>query len=147
MLSLLRLERKQKKNYSNPFRNRTFLFLSYLSGIETTTTFIMTAVVPSKSIPDSRPKSGAKCIPVFRTKRRRNPTRWGGTYLYGSYKGVPTSEINSGSLCGGKSHDHWTVDVLVELQKASNHTLLSQTVFSFTIQSVVSLFIQIFCRF
>ena len=27
--------------------------------------------------------------PVFRPKRRKNPTRWGGTYLYSLYKGVP----------------------------------------------------------
>ena len=39
-----------------------------------------TSVVPSKTIPDSRPK-WAKCIPVFRPKRRKNPTRWGGTYV------------------------------------------------------------------
>ena len=25
----------------------------------------------------------------FQTKRRKNPTLWGGTYLYGLYKGVP----------------------------------------------------------
>ena len=25
----------------------------------------------------------------FQTKRRKNPTRWGDTYLYGLYKGVP----------------------------------------------------------
>ena len=29
-----------------------------------------------------------KCKPVFRPKRRKNPTWWGGTYLYGLYKGV-----------------------------------------------------------
>ena len=85
MLSLLRLERKQN-NYSNPFRIRIFLFLSYSSGIETISTFIH-SVVPSKTQPDSRPK-WAKCIPVFRPKRRKNPTRWGGTYVYGLYKGV-----------------------------------------------------------
>ena len=39
-----------------------------------------TSVVPSKTIPDSRPK-WAKCIFVFRPKRRKNPTRWGGTYV------------------------------------------------------------------
>ena len=39
MLSLLRLERKQK-NSSNPFRIRIFLFLSYSFGIETINTFI-----------------------------------------------------------------------------------------------------------
>ena len=39
MLSLLRLERKQK-NSSNPFRIRIFLFLSYSFGIETVNMFI-----------------------------------------------------------------------------------------------------------
>ena len=47
-----------------------------------------TPVVPSKTIPDSRPK-WAKCIPVIRPKRCKNPTRWGSTYLYGFYKVVP----------------------------------------------------------
>ena len=45
-----------------------------------------THVVPSKTIPDARPK-WANCIPVFRPKRRKNPTRWGSTYLYSSHKG------------------------------------------------------------
>ena len=45
-------------------------------------------VVASKTIPDSRPK-WTKSIPVFRPKRLKNPTLWGGTYLYGLYKGVP----------------------------------------------------------
>ena len=49
------------------------------------------SVVPSKTIPDSRPK-WAKCIPVFRPKRHKNLTQWGGTYyLYGLYKGVAPS--------------------------------------------------------
>ena len=39
------------------------------------------------TIPDSRPK-WAKSIPVFRPKRRKNPTLWGGTHLYGLYKEV-----------------------------------------------------------
>ena len=71
MLSLLRLERKPKKCL-NPFRIRMFLFLSYSFGIETINTFIP-SVVPSKTIPVSRPK-WAKCIPVCRPKRRKNPT-------------------------------------------------------------------------
>ena len=86
MLSLLRLERKQT-NSSNPFRIRIFLFLSYSFGIETINTFIH-SVAPSNTIPDSRPK-WAKCKPVFGPKRRKNPTRWGGTYLYDLYKGIP----------------------------------------------------------
>ena len=47
-----------------------------------------THIVPSKTIPDSRPK-WAKCIFLFKPKRRKNPTRSGGTYLYSLYKGVP----------------------------------------------------------
>ena len=45
---------------------------------------------PGKPYPifDSGPKWG-KCIPVFRPERRKNPTLWGGTYLYGLYRGVP----------------------------------------------------------
>ena len=66
--------------YSNPFRIRIFLFLSYSFGTGTINTFIR-SVVPSKTIPDSRPK-WAKSIPVFRLKRR-------GTYLHGLYKEVP----------------------------------------------------------
>ena len=45
-----------------------------------------TPVVSSKTIPDARPQR-AKSIPVFRPKRRKNPTLWGGTYLYGLFKG------------------------------------------------------------
>ena len=36
---------------------------------------------------DSRLK-WAKSIPLLRPKRHKNPTLWGGTYLYGLYKGV-----------------------------------------------------------
>ena len=85
MLSLRRLEDKQKK-ISNLFRIRIILFLSYSFGIETINTSI--PVVPSKTIHDSRPK-WAKSIPIFRPKRRKTPTQWGGSYLYGLYKGVP----------------------------------------------------------
>ena len=86
MLSLLTLERKQT-NSSKSFRIGIFLFLSYSFGMEAIN-FSYIPVVPSKTIPDSRLK-WAKCIAVFRPKRRKNPTRWGGTYLYGLYKGVP----------------------------------------------------------
>ena len=41
-------------------------------------------VVPSKTIPDSRPK-WVKC---FQTKKAQKPFPWGNTYLYGLYKGV-----------------------------------------------------------
>ena len=68
MVSLLRLERKQNY-YSKPFRIRIFLFLSYSFGIETISTFIH-SVVPSKTIPDFRPK-WAKSVTVFRPKRAK----------------------------------------------------------------------------
>ena len=74
------LERKQKIIQIH-FEFACFLFLSYSFGNETLNTFTH-SVVPSKTIPDSRPKT-AKCIPIFRPKRRKNATRWGGTYPYG----------------------------------------------------------------
>ena len=74
------LERKQKIIQMH-FEFACFLFLSYSFGNETLNTFTH-SVVPSKTIPDSRPKT-AKCIPIFRPKRRKNATRWGGTYPYG----------------------------------------------------------------
>ena len=47
-----------------------------------------TPVIPSKTIPNSKPK-WAKCISVFnRPKKRKNHTLWGGTYLCGSYKEI-----------------------------------------------------------
>ena len=76
-----------KKISSNAFRIRLFLFLSNSFGLGTINTFIR-SVVPSKTIPDSRPK-WAKCVHVFRPKRPQNPTLKGGTYLYGLNKGVP----------------------------------------------------------
>ena len=86
MLLLLSLERRQN-NSSNPIRVRIFLSVSYSFGIET---FIY-SVVLSKTIPDYRPKWG-KCIPVWRPKQSKNPTRptrWGRTYLYSWHKWVP----------------------------------------------------------
>ena len=78
MLSLLRLERKQKKILQIHLEFEHFFFvLTHRSfGIETMLIRSYTPVVPSKTIPDSRRK-WAKWIPVFRPKRRKSPTRWG----------------------------------------------------------------------
>ena len=73
MLSLLRLERKQKI-YSNPFRICIFLFLSYSFGIETINTLIRSCSLLKKTIHDSRPK-WARGTLGFRPKRRKNQTR------------------------------------------------------------------------
>ena len=43
---------------------------------------------PVETIPDSRP-TWEKSKPVFRHKRLKNNTLWGGTYLSDLYKGVP----------------------------------------------------------
>jgi len=72
-----------------------FLFLSYSFGIKTMIKISSyTPVDPSKTIPDSRPK-WAKSIPVFRAKRRKHPTHWGDTYLYGLYKGIPPGMLQN----------------------------------------------------
>ena len=69
----------------------TYFSVSLISfGIEMINTTCMSyiPVVPSKTIPDSRPK-WTKSIPIFRPKRHKNPTLCGGTYLCGLYNGVP----------------------------------------------------------
>ena len=51
-------------------------------------------IVRSKTILDSR----EKFTPVFRAKRSKNHTLWGGTYLYGLYKGFPPPRGTSNIL-------------------------------------------------
>ena len=70
MLSSLRLECK-KKNFSNPFLSYTHLELKYVHTLQS-----------------SLPK-WAKFIPVFRPKQCKNPTQWGGTYLYSLKREFP----------------------------------------------------------
>ena len=78
MLSLLKLEPKQK-NSSNPFRIRTFLLLSYSFRIETINTFIH-----SHSSLENHTRFQTKMDKVYtRFQTKTDPTRWGGTYLYG----------------------------------------------------------------
>ena len=64
-----------------------FVSYTYSFGIETIKTFIHSRS-SLKNQSDSRPK-WPKFLPVFRPKRRKNHTRWGSTYLYSLYKGVP----------------------------------------------------------
>ena len=77
----------QTKIFSKAFRIRIFLFRSYSFGIETINTFIR-----SRSSLENETRfqiKWAKCIrPVFRPKRPKNHTLWGGTNMYGLYKGV-----------------------------------------------------------
>ena len=94
MLSLLRLACKQK-NSLNLFRIRIFLLLSYSFGIETINTFIHSRSSLENHILDSRP-NWAKCIPIFRPKRRKKPPRWGGAYLCSLYKRVPPTGRGGG---------------------------------------------------
>ena len=86
MLSVLRLQRKQK-NSPYPFRIRIFLFLSYSFRIEKINTFIHSCS-SLENHTRFQTKMGKVYIPVFRPKRRKNPTRWGTTYLYSLSKGV-----------------------------------------------------------
>ena len=74
----------------NPFRIRVILFLSTSFGIET-----------GKYVHTLRPTSYlenrtrfqtqmGKVYTCFQTKRAQNSFLWGGTYIYGLYKGVPS---------------------------------------------------------
>ena len=68
-------------------------FFKFISNLNISRSFLLIintfihSLVPSKIIPNSRPK-WVKCVPVFRPKRRKNPTRWGGADLYNLYKVV-----------------------------------------------------------
>ena len=95
MSSLLKLEKQQKRFLKIHFEFSCFSF--FLTHLELKQKYVRTChlpatAVPLKTIPGSRPK-WAKSIPVFRPKGRKtpgkNPTRWGGTYLYGLYREVP----------------------------------------------------------
>ena len=83
MLSLLRLERQQKICW----RIRIFLFSRcYSFGIETINTFIH-----SRSYPENHTRlltKMGKSLLGFWPKRPKSHTLWGGTNLYGLYKGV-----------------------------------------------------------
>ena len=80
-------ENAKKKISYTPLRIRILLLLSNSFGVETTHTFIHL-----RSFLDNHTRfqtKMAKFIPVFRPKRRKNPTRRGGTYLCGLYKESP----------------------------------------------------------
>ena len=54
------------------------------------------------TIPNSRPK-WAKCIPVFRTKRPKHPTRRGGTYPFSLHKRVQApGKLSTNSAVDGR---------------------------------------------
>ena len=81
-LSLLRLERKQKK-YSNPIRIRIFLFLSYSFEIETINTFIH-----SRSCLENHTRFQTKMGKVYtrvQTKTAQKPLPGGAAYTFMAY--------------------------------------------------------------
>ena len=87
MLSLLKLESKQKIS-SNAFRIFIFLFSrSYQFRIETTNTFIH-SLSSIENHTRFQTKVG-KSLPVFRPKRPKIHTLCGGTNLHYLYRGVP----------------------------------------------------------
>ena len=57
----------------NPLRIRTFLFLPYSFGIEAINTFIVTTVIPSKTISESRLIKIGKVYICFQTKTGQKP--------------------------------------------------------------------------
>ena len=75
MSSLLRLEQQQKIFLKIHFE------LAYFS-------FFLTHLELKQQIRSYNPVAPLKTIPGSRPKRRKDPTFWGGTYLYGLYRGV-----------------------------------------------------------
>ena len=95
--SLFRLEQQQKTVLKIHFEFAYFsFFLSHLVLKQEIRSY--TPVVPLDTIPDSIPK-WSKSISVFRPKRRKNHTLWGGTYLYGLYRGLRPPPPPTNYLC------------------------------------------------
>ena len=88
MLSLLRLECKQKKFFKSIFNSHTTL--SFLLIWNWNHKYFHTLCSSLENHTCFQTKMRKVYISVFRPKQRKNPTWWGGTYLYSLYKGVPT---------------------------------------------------------
>ena len=91
------------------------IFLKFISHSYVSLSFLLlwnsyTPVDRSKTIPDPRPK-WTKCIPVFRPKRRKNPTPWGGTHYMAYIKEYPPG-ILIFVLHRGYSVDSYSVNLL-----------------------------------
>ena len=96
--SLLRLKLQQKDYLKSPgkihfdFAYSTFLFIWNWND--------RTRIHNRNSYVNQTRFHGSKwSITVLRPKRRKNPTLWGGTYLYGFYKGVPPGLTALGNRC------------------------------------------------
>ena len=83
MLSLLRLERKQKIFKSAISNSHISFFVTDFELNDKPRSY--TPVAPSRTIPDPRPK-WSKCIPVFMPKRRKNTKKPdGAVHTYTAY--------------------------------------------------------------
>ena len=99
--SLLKLERQQK-DFLKFILNSQFMgvFLIHLEPIDEY------AHTPRSSLENY---TWFQSIPVFRPKRCKNPTLWGGTYLYGLYKGVSPAYWLSKRW---RSEGRWGIQIL-----------------------------------
>jgi len=102
MSSLLRLKLQQKDYFKSPgkihfdFAYSTFLFIWNWND----RTHWYTTVIPSfVNHIRFHGSKWAKSTTVLRPKRRKNPTLWGGTYLYGLHKEVPPGLAALGNRC------------------------------------------------
>ena len=107
MLSLLRLERKQKNIQAI---SNSHISLSFLLIWNWNDKYVHTLRSSLENHIRFQTKMG-KVYTGFRPKRRKSSTRWGGTYLYGLYKGVPPLPVSYPWFEGPS-----TVVVLVFLQ-------------------------------
>ena len=96
MSSLPRLERQRKKTFSNL---NISLLVYYSFGNET----IIRSNAPVVSLKNTLFQTK---IGVFRPKRGKNRALWGGTYLYGLYKGVPLLPLPPGCVLDAAKLTH-----------------------------------------
>ena len=88
MLSLIRLECKQKKFFESNWNSHTVL--SFLLIWDWNHKYFHTLFSALENHTRFQTKMG-KVYTRFQTKTAQKPARWGSTYLYSLYKGVPTT--------------------------------------------------------
>ena len=116
MSSLLRLNVQQKdflKSISNSHITLSFLF-SWNSETTNTSIHHRSSFVNYTRF---QTRSEQSVYSFFRPKQSKNPTRWGGTYLYGFYKGVPPGwKTHQKTACEAGNKVKFLLDWLVTVR-------------------------------
>ena len=88
VLQILTLFQTKKCHFPRPFLDMEVVTKRNITRLHKTE---INVIVAQNKTANDNGKRKPKPIPVFRPKRRKSSTLWGGTYLCGLYKGLPPS--------------------------------------------------------